>query len=391
MKLRMMLAAMALVALLSLPLPAQAADEGGDAATRQQLDRAREDLAAAAARVAELSRALGGGQLLEIRQDNHKRPMIGVVLGASRDNGVRVLAVTPDGPAALAGLRSGDVITGINGQALGAVQSEARIAEAQRALAGMEAGQQVRLDYQRDGRSAQATVTADLLAPGVAMGELGGLAQLRALERLGDPDAPDGAVIDLDIEQLRGEPGEGMADVEKRIRVIGPMIAESVRFDAWRWQGLRLAALDAELGRYFGSADGVLVLKAEGEGLAGLQGGDVIEGIDGEAVRTPREAMARLAQAEPGQQVVLSLLRQQRRSQLTLTAPAQPDVSRWLAPPAPPAPPAAPPRAPAPPSGPALPTPPDAPPAAPPATAIPAAPAPPAPPPPLPRADGDWL
>lgn len=390
MKLRMMLASMPLVALLSLPLPAQAADEGGDAATRQQLDKAREDLAAAAARVAELSRALGGEQVLEIRHLNHKRPMIGVVLGASRDNGVRVLAVTPDGPAALAGLRSGDVITGINGQALDAVQPEARVADAQRALAGLEAGQQVRLDYQRDGRSAQTTVTADQLAPSVAMGDLGGLARLRALERLGDVDASGGALIDLDIEQLRADSGEGMADVEKRIRVIGPVIAESVRFDAWRWQGLRLAPLDAELGRYFGSADGVLVLKADGEGLAGLQGGDVIEGIDGEAVRTPREAMGKLAHAEPGQQVVLSLLRQQRRSQLTLTAPAQPDVSRWLAPPAPPAPPAAPPRAPAPPappSGSALPTPP----AAPPATAIPAAPAPPAPPPPLPRADGDWL
>lgn len=340
MKYWMSMAVLLLAALMSMPMAAaQGEQSGDDAAVRRQLDDARKDLEIAAERVAELSRQLGENQVVQIRRFNRKRPMIGVVLGPSDDKGVRLQAVTPDGPAAKAGLRSGDIVTRINDVTLDAPQAAARIGDAQRALGRLEQGQQVRLGYERDGRAGEATVTVDLVSPFVVMGDVGGLDGLRALERLGDLDGLAGGLVDLDVERLRADITEGLGDVEKRIRVIGPMIAESVRFDAWRWQGLRLAPLDADLGRYFGSEEGVLVLKAEGEGLAGLRGGDVIQQIDGEPVRTPREAMSKLSEAEPGQQVTLSLLRDRRRTDVALTAPTQPDISKWLAPPAPPAPP----------------------------------------------------
>ena len=67
-----------------------------------------------------------------------------------------------------------------------------------------------------------------------------------------------------------------------------PMLAE-----AFRWNGLNLASVDAKLGRYFGTDRGVLVLSA-GPDLAGLQPGDVIHKIDGSAVDSPREAMEAL-------------------------------------------------------------------------------------------------
>src|SRR3546814_6262145 len=47
---------------------------------------------------------------------------------------------------------------------------------------------------------------------------------------------------------------------------------------AFRWNGLNLATVDKQLGRYFGTDHGVLVL-SNGE-LAGLQAGDVIQRID---------------------------------------------------------------------------------------------------------------
>ena len=42
--------------------------------------------------------------------------------------------------------------------------------------------------------------------------------------------------------------------------------------EAFRWNGLNLASVDAKLGRYFGTDRGVLVLSS-GPDLAGLQAG----------------------------------------------------------------------------------------------------------------------
>lgn len=352
MKYRLFMPSLLLAAFMTMPMAtAQGSGTADEAAVRQQLEDARKELSVAAERVAELSRQLGGNKAVEIRRVDRQRPMIGVVLGPSDEKGVRLQAVTPDGPAAKAGLRSGDIVTRVNDVALDAPQAAARIGDAQRALGRLEQGQQVRLGYEREGRAGEATVVVDLVSPFVVMGDVSGLDGLRALERLGDLDGLAEGLAGLDVERLRADLSEGLGDVEKRIRVIGPMIAESVRFDAWRWQGLRLAPLDADLGRYFGSDEGVLVLKAEGDGLAGLRGGDVIQRIDGESVRTPRDAMRKLSEAEPGQHVTLALLRDRRPTDVALTAPSQPDIGEWLAPPAPPVPPS-PPTPPSPPPAP---------------------------------------
>ena len=61
-----------------------------------------------------------------------------------------------------------------------------------------------------------------------------------------------------------------------------PMLAE-----AFRWNGLNLASVDAQLGRYFGTDRGVLVLSA-GADLAGLQAGDVIQQDRWQGGRTRR-------------------------------------------------------------------------------------------------------
>ena len=67
--------------------------------------------------------------------------------------------------------------------------------------------------------------------------------------------------------------------------------------EAFRWNGLNLAAVDAQLGRYFGTSEGVLVLST-GKDLDGLQAGDVIRKIGGKPVTHPREAMDAL-RAQP--------------------------------------------------------------------------------------------
>lgn len=322
----------ALLALLLAP-PGWSQDESrkDEAVLRQELEIARKQMDDAARRVAELSRELGEDRAIHIRRfGGPKRPMLGVVLGRNEDKGVRLDAVTPDGPAAKAGLKSGDVVIAIDGQPLAAEEAPQRMTDARRRLADLQEGQKVRLDYERNGRRAQAEITAEPLSPMAFIGGMDG----------------DRFNIDIDMEKLGADLDRSLGEVGKRIQIIGPMLEDSIRFDAWRWQGLRLAPLDEELGRYFGTQQGVLVLKAEGESLDGLKSGDVIVAVDGESVSEPREAMRRLSRAEPGQRVALTVLRDKRRTELALTAPEQPDVLRWIGfpePPAPPEPPSPPP------------------------------------------------
>src|SRR5690606_33225774 len=116
-------------ALFAIPIAAVAGESADDSGQRQELEHARQELAAAAARFAELSRE-HGQHVVELRRVNRKRPMAGVVLGSAAAKGVAIQAVTPEGPAAKAGLRSGGVITRIDARALEAASAETRIADA---------------------------------------------------------------------------------------------------------------------------------------------------------------------------------------------------------------------------------------------------------------------
>jgi hypothetical protein len=118
---------------------------------------------------------------------------------------------------------------------------------------------------------------------------------------------------------------------------------------AFRWNGLNLASVDAQLGRYFGADHGVLVL-SNGE-LKGLQAGDVIQRIDGKPVADPREAMAALRGKPDGAKVAVDYLRDRKGGKTQVTVPKLMPLPFPPEPPAAPSPPAPPasPKAPAPP------------------------------------------
>ncbi len=134
--------------------------------------------------------------------------------------------------------------------------------------------------------------------------------------------------------------------------------------------GLNLAALNPDLGGYFGTDKGVLVLSADADTYKGLKSGDVLQDVSGHAVNRPEDALRLLRDAPAGSEVKMQVLRQRKPLTLSLKAPEFKGI--FVPPP------------PAPPVPPAMPAPP-APPAAPVPRAMPAPPAPPAPPSP----DGD--
>src|SRR5690606_6717002 len=124
------LAPLALALACAIAAPAMAADKD-DAAQRKELDQARKELQAAAARVAELSRELQlDGDALRFVIDGagvSAKPRLGVLLGVDEQSGVRIAGVTPGGGADKAGLKSGDRLLRIGGKAIAGSNGEARV------------------------------------------------------------------------------------------------------------------------------------------------------------------------------------------------------------------------------------------------------------------------
>lgn len=342
---------------------ATAADPPRDAGAEKALAQAREELRRAAERVAELSRdnahiaRLARERAVQVRN----RAVIGVLLAPDDREGVRITGVTPDGGAAKAGLKSGDRLTSVDGVQILGSDGALRLDNARKLLGGIEAGKQVRLGYVREGRDASVVVTPQRntrvfafktgdggdfewlddgeIERSVASAMKGIDGSLAALEAL------PGIAPDIRREVIRiGDAGACKGDDCKAPRLLS----------AFRWNGLNLAALDPQLGRYFGTDKGVLVLSS-GE-LDGLQAGDVIQRVDGKAVDSPRAVMDVLRGKGDGDKVAIDYLRDRKSGQARVTIPKL----AWPVPPAPPAPPA-PPSPPAPPKA----APPPAPPAPP--------------------------
>lgn len=366
------------VALGSLVTFAAAAQSDERASREKELEAARAQLQQSARRVAELSRELGrpGDGPVMFEQRMLSKPVLGVLLDMDDERGVRVSGVTPESGAAKAGLRSGDRIVSIDGTAVSGATGAERLEKLRAMLDGPQAGAPVRVGYEREGRTATASVTpakaapialfdirADGAAPGPhrrISGPAGDGAGRRRIEIQAAPGAiehgEDGRIIRRVI--LDGAPGK---DGETRAFAFGaPGIAPEVHrevirlardpqckdgqdcralalAEAFRWNGLNLASVDAGLGRYFGTRDGVLVISA-GPELAGLQSGDVIRAVDGKRVTSPREVMDVLRGKSEGATVAVEYLRDRQVGTTQIKAPKAMRIPLPRAPRAPAAP-----------------------------------------------------
>jgi S1-C subfamily serine protease len=86
---------------------------------------------------------------------------------------------------------------------------------------------------------------------------------------------------------------------------------------------MELATLNPELGEYFGTTEGLLVVRAPRADGLGLKSGDVILGIDGRTPSTPSQAMRILRSYEEGDPVQFQVLRQKKRTTVSGKIPAQ--------------------------------------------------------------------
>lgn len=255
--------------------------DSDDPGLEAQLDAAREKLEAAAREVAELSSQLGGPIVQRFSTFNGPfgRAIIGVQLDSLSKDGARVLGVSPGGPAAEAGIRTGDVIVAINGKD---VKGEDAGRQVVKILRDVKPDSKVNVRVLRDGKTENIAVT-------VRQGP-------------GFMDF-DGARIPDDLPAL--------PPMNRLFMVQGPV------------SNMELATLTPQLGKYFGTDKGVLVVRAPPDGALKLEDGDVILAIDGREPTSGSHATRILGSYQPGEKVSLKIVRQHKTMDLQTTVPEQ--------------------------------------------------------------------
>lgn len=243
------------------------------------------------------------------------RARLGVVVNTARDEetddiGAVLQAVTPDGPADDAGLESGDIIISVNGEPLTETRRWQTPGDKLIKLAReLDDGDTVEIEYQRDGQRMTTTITAQRV-PGYSYS-------------FTVPDF-ERRVITIDTLRIR-EFANGWADRARDIagrfdvRSGGGPFAISL-FGA-RWADLELVTIDDALGSYFGTTEGLLVVRAPRDDLLNLESGDVLLRIGGRMPHSPSHAMRILRSYEPGDEVRIDIMRNRARQTLTATVP----------------------------------------------------------------------
>jgi S1-C subfamily serine protease len=242
------------------------------------------------------------------------RPRLGVILQTERDPatdsiGAALQAVTPKGPADEAGLQAGDIIVKLNDARLGVTDRSDRspgdlLLELARKA---KEGDTIRVQFRRGKETKNAVIVPRKLSDF-------GYAYSFAL-----PDsAVDSYRIALDRVReplLRAQEG-----------ALGRVFSLSV---GDRWADMELTSLDADLGSYFGTTEGLLVVRSPKDSLLGLKSGDVILRIGGRVPTSSSHAVRILRSYEPGDQIRIEIMRNKRKSEVTATVPARERGAFW--------------------------------------------------------------
>jgi len=254
-------------------------------------------LAEAARRIGELSsrqlRGIGSSWNFDFNFDD--RPVMGITIGArSADGaveGVEVIGVSPGGAADEAGLRAGDVITSLNNESLSDDSAEGAGKKLLDFLSGVEEGDTLDVEYIRAGKVAVVEVSPrrtthrifEFIAPG---------------SDLHFPSPPDVAFAPR-------------AEFERFVFMSG----------AGGWGDMEMVELTEDLGRYFGTSEGFLVVSAPEEADLKLKDGDVIQSIDGRTPKSVSHTIRILSSYQSGEELEIKIMRDKRSRTLKIEMP----------------------------------------------------------------------
>ena len=254
-----------------------------------RLEEARKRLEAAASEVAALS-AEAASQAMRgfgsAFRFGPRRTVIGVQLEpAGNEAGARVQDVSPGGPAEQAGIRPGDVIVAVNGKS---VKGDPE--EVVKLLRDVPPESKVRVRVLREGKTQELEVLARPF-------------DARTFVYRTDPRHDFNFDFDFDFEPGQFNPFHSQAWLRNDL------------------EGMELTSLTPQLGRYFGTDKGLLVVRAPKESRYGLQDGDVILSVDGRVPTSASHLTRILRSYQPGETLKLRVMRDRKPLDLEITLP----------------------------------------------------------------------
>ena len=279
-----------------------------------------------------------GGSRIGVAVDDLTADDLKALSGAT--SGVRVETVDPDGPAAKAGVRQGDLVVEYDGETIRSARQFSRLVDETVAgrtvkLGVVRNGNRETVDVIPESSSLGWDIDSDRIGRGIARG-------MRELEpRL------------REIEPRLRELGPRLRELEPRLRELEPRLRE-FGFDAPEFDfdfdfdfehlrpgntrgrlGVRIESLSPQLADYFGVKDGGVlvssVTKDSPAEKAGLKAGDVITSVDGDRVRDSAALMNELR--DKSGEVSVGIVRDKKES--TITIAIEPSPSRTSRPPRP--------------------------------------------------------
>lgn len=272
-------------------------EEGARVATEREVVDIEAEMRAAEARLEEAARRIAELSTrrlppLDARRFGFgfgARPMLGITIDGETDDGpvegVVVSGVTPSGPAVEAGLRAGDVVTAINDESLAADSSLAANRKLLDFMAGVEEGDRLDVEYLRDGAVAEVTLEPRARTP--------------RMLTFGMPEAPR-------APRAPAAPG----------------FSQFVFLDGrGGWGDMEMVPLTEDLGRYFGTDKGLLVVRAPSDDSLQLKDGDVIHAIDGREPTSVSHAVRILGSYQSGETLKIEIMRDRRRQTLDVEMP----------------------------------------------------------------------
>ena len=238
------------------------------------------------------------------------KPRLGFMATVS-DQGWDVISVVPESGAAEAGIQSGDVIVSVDGSVTG--------------KEGMGLGDFSKNDYQagdlievvvdRGGNELAFEVEAKVVnSPDVLM------------KNVHQWISKDGEVLTEDLKgpnaftfKFDGKDGQALGerlnlgDHEIHVMTAGgeadAYFFSSGKMNQWLGKKHHFSTVTKELGKYFGVDSGVLVLEVDADNKLGLEDGDVIQSINGEAVSSPKDVVKKMSALKNDDQVEIEIYR----------------------------------------------------------------------------------
>jgi len=296
-------AALALTVLFFAAPCLRAGDEPKRADIEKQMAEAKKQMADAAKKMAELSKQLAkqqtGRKLKSVSIYMEDHPRLGLLVNTDKSpstdsKGALLEGVTPGGPAAEAGLKADDIITKFNGEKLAGPYEDADEDESPPGIKltdlakELKPGDKVTLEYLRGNQTRTATLTPRVIEDNYAY-------------NFQIPDIPYVGNLDIEIPDI--PEGVFALDLSRH------------------WLNMEFVELNPELGEYFGTSEGLLVVNTPKDSSLQLKPGDVLLKIGDRAVTEPSQAYRILRSYDAGESVSLEIMRKQKRQSLTVKMP----------------------------------------------------------------------